>query len=96
MSHRKRFSGNSPAVQWLGLHACIARGTGSIPSRGTKIPQATHCGQKIRKRKKKEKDLPLGSEWSGFTKHLFIMDLGSLRKANLCVCGERAKNQLSG
>ena len=32
--------GNSLAVQWLGLHAFTAKGPGSIPGWGTKIPQA--------------------------------------------------------
>ena len=32
---------NSLAVQWLGLGAVTAKGTGLIPGRGTKIPQAT-------------------------------------------------------
>ena len=37
--------GNSLAVQWLGLSAdCL--GPGSIPGRGTKIPQASQRGQK--------------------------------------------------
>ena len=29
--------------QWLGLHAFIAKGLGSIPGQGTKIPQAMQC-----------------------------------------------------
>ena len=36
-------------VQWLGLHASTARDLGSIPGRGTKIPQAAWRGQKIGK-----------------------------------------------
>ena len=36
------FMGNSLPVQWLRLLASNARGTGSIPDRGTKIPQAAH------------------------------------------------------
>ena len=43
-------NGNSLAVQWLGLHTFIAEGLGSIPSRGTKIPQTEWHGKK-----KKEK-----------------------------------------
>ena len=39
-------SGNSLVVQWLRLHAFIAEGVGSIPGWGTKIPEATWCGQK--------------------------------------------------
>ena len=42
--------GNSLAVQWLGLHAFTAENMGSIPGRGTKIPQAAWHGQE-RKRK---------------------------------------------
>ena len=33
------YLGNSLAVQWLGLCTFIAKGTGSIPGQGTKIPQ---------------------------------------------------------
>ena len=46
-------SGNSLAVQWLGLCTFTAEGTGSTPGQRTKIPQATQCGQK-EKRKEKE------------------------------------------
>ena len=41
--------GNSLVVQWLGLHAFIAEGPGSIPGQGTKIPQAVSRGQKKKK-----------------------------------------------
>ena len=41
---------NSLVVQWLGLHAFTAEGAGSIPGRGTKIPQASQHGQKKKKR----------------------------------------------
>ena len=44
-------AGTYPVVQWLGLRAFIAEGTGSIPGRGTKIPQATRRAAK----KKQEK-----------------------------------------
>ena len=40
---------NSLEVQWLGLHAFTAKDTGSIPGRGTKIPQAMRCSQKKKK-----------------------------------------------
>ena len=40
-------------VQWLGLHASTARGMGSIPGQGTKIPHAAHHGQKKQKQKQK-------------------------------------------
>ena len=46
--------GTSLVLQWLGLCASIAGGTGSIPGRGTKIPQAVWCGPKQRKEKKRE------------------------------------------
>ena len=46
------FVGNSLTVQWLGLHAFTAEGTGSVPGWGTKIPQAVWCSQKKEKRKK--------------------------------------------
>ena len=36
-------------VPWLGLPASIAGGTGLIPGRGTKIPQAVWWGQKKKK-----------------------------------------------
>ena len=39
-SDKKAIHGNSLAVQWLGLHAFTAEGLGSIPGRGTEIPQA--------------------------------------------------------
>ena len=37
---------NSLVVQWLGLHASTAGGTGSVPGQGTKIPHAAWQGQK--------------------------------------------------
>ena len=36
-------------VQWLGLRARTAGGAGSIPGRGTKIPQAVSHSQKKKK-----------------------------------------------
>ena len=42
--------GNSLVVQWLGLHASIAGGPGSIPCQGTNIPQAVQNGQRKKKR----------------------------------------------
>ena len=51
----RRRQGNSLAVQWLGLHASTAGGMGLIPRQGTKIPQATWCGQKKKKKKKTNK-----------------------------------------
>ena len=43
--------GNYLETQRLGLSALTAKGLGSIPSRGTKIPQATRCNQKQNKTK---------------------------------------------
>ena len=51
-------AGNSLVVQWLGFCAFIAEGSGSLPGRGTKIPQGVQCGQK-KKKKKKEENLVL-------------------------------------
>ena len=48
-------SGTSLMVQWLGLRASTAGGTGSIPGQGTKIPHAARHGQKILKFKIKFK-----------------------------------------
>ena len=42
--------GNSLVVQWLGLCAFTAEGAGSIPGWGTKIPQATRCAVKKKKK----------------------------------------------
>ena len=38
--------GNSLALQWLGLSTFTAKGPGSIPGPGTKIPQAVQRGNK--------------------------------------------------
>ena len=38
--------GSSLVVQWLGCYPSTARGTGSIPSWGTKISQGAWCSQK--------------------------------------------------
>ena len=46
--------GNSLAVQWLGLRASTAGGTGLIPGRGTKFPHAAwHSLKKFFNKKKK-------------------------------------------
>ena len=46
-SHKKeRRTGNSLAVQWLGLHTFTAEGADSVLDGGTKIPQAVRHGQK--------------------------------------------------
>ena len=38
-------TGNSLEVQWLKLCTLTVEGLGSIPSQGTKIPQAMQCDQ---------------------------------------------------
>ena len=47
------------AVQWLGLHASTAGGTGLIPGQGTKIPHALWHGQKQNKTEKERGQLRL-------------------------------------
>ena len=54
VAYEKRNLGNSLAVQWLGLHASTAGGTGSIPGRGNYMLHSE------RKRKEK-KNLTLGT-----------------------------------
>ena len=44
--------GNSPVADWLGLGAFTAKGMGSIPGQGTKIPQAGQCSQKQQQQQK--------------------------------------------
>ena len=51
---KKTSIGASLVVQQLGLHAFTARGMGLIPALGTKIPQATWYGQKVKKKKEKD------------------------------------------
>ena len=53
----RTFHGTSLAVQWLRLCASTARGVGSIPGRGTKIPYAARCDQKKKKGGGKETGL---------------------------------------
>ena len=48
---------NSLVVQWLGLHTLTAKGTGSIPGRGTKLPQAI-----LQAKKKMGKKITTGRE----------------------------------
>ena len=44
---------NYVKVQWLGLCTSTAGDVGSIPGRGSQIPQAFWCGQKKKKKTKK-------------------------------------------
>ena len=50
-------AGNSLVVQWLGLYSFTAKGQGSIPGRGTKIPQVKWHDKRGKKTKAKEKRL---------------------------------------
>ena len=49
VGQKKVYIGTPLAVQWLGLHASTARGTGSIPAQRTKILHAVQCSQKKKK-----------------------------------------------
>ena len=51
-------SGNSLAVQWLGLGAFTAEGPGSIPGQGTKILQATWHSKKTKQTNKQNTKTP--------------------------------------
>ena len=60
--HDKRLSRNSLVVQWLGLCASTAGGTGSLPGWGTKILHAAQCGEnkkQANKKARKEKRLSM-------------------------------------
>ena len=50
----KAISGNSLAVQWLGLHTFTAEGPASVPRWGTKIPQAAQWRGEAKKKKEKK------------------------------------------
>lgn len=43
----KDIVGSPLAIHRLRLYLSTARGTGSIPDRGTRIPQAPKCSQKV-------------------------------------------------
>ena len=48
---KKNLTGNSLAVQWLGLCTSTAGSPGSIPSQRTKVPQDTGHSKKKRRKK---------------------------------------------
>ena len=50
---------NSLVVQWLGLCTLTVEGPGSIPGRGSKIPQATRRSPKKKKKKSRKAFLDL-------------------------------------
>ena len=64
LQQNKKGRGTSLATQWLKLHASAAWGTGSIPARGTKIPQALRHGQK-KKEREREKSTKNG-QWRDY------------------------------
>lgn len=45
-SNQERLHGNSLEPWWLGFHAFVAEGTGSIPGEVTEISQVALHGQK--------------------------------------------------
>ena len=52
----KEGQGDSLAVHYLGLKVLTAKGKGSIPGRGSKIPQAGWHGQKKKRTKRPQKE----------------------------------------
>ena len=54
MGEKPAWGGTSLAAQWLGLCASNARGTGLIPSQGTKIPHTTWGGLPTPPKKRKK------------------------------------------
>ena len=80
---RTTMSGNSLAVQWLGLCASVAAGLGLIPGWGIKIPQAhgMWCSQK--KNKTYNEVSPFTSQNVHHWESLQIMNAGeSMEKRN--------------
>ena len=59
----KMWSGNSLAVQWLGLRTLTTEGLRSIPGRGTKIPQAARCGPPPQKKLISKTKCGLSLQW---------------------------------
>ena len=82
-TQRKTNKREFPGVQWLGLWAFTA-GLGSVPSRGTKIPQAAWRCQKNKQNPKKQKTLPLWSITISLDFSKSIMLQSSLR---ICTLG---------
>ena len=65
--HLESGAGTSLVVQWLRHHPSTARGSGSIPGQGRKVPHAIWCSQNIQKRKNKPRWgwEPLNVVWIG-------------------------------
>ena len=47
-------------VEWLGLCTSNVEAMGLVPGWGTRIPHALSCGQNLKRKKEKEKNL---EEW---------------------------------
>ena len=62
--------GSSREVQGLGLLTQTAESVGSVPGRGTKVPYASGCVQKLKKKKLETMQYPFQSKNSppGVTK----------------------------
>ena len=71
--------GTSLAVKWLRLCASTARGAGSIPGQGTKIPHALCYGQNIKGKNSKQKIiLNLKGLWKFFKDFILYEDFSSI------------------
>ena len=68
-------------VQWLRLCASNAKGMGSIPVQGTKIPHAAQCGQENILKKKKERSISWFSNRNGDVEGSVVT--GQVRAAGL-------------
>ena len=88
--------GNSLVVKWLGLRAFTAKGQGSIPGQGTKIPQAVWCSQKTKQNKKTRYQM-LSRIWR---KRTLVYDVGSVNWYSHCgnsmEVPQEIKNRITG
>ena len=50
LSFKRRKTGKSLVVQWVGLQAFTTEGMGLISGQGTEIPQGMQCDQKEKKK----------------------------------------------
>ena len=71
-------------VQWLRLRNSNAGGTGLIPDRGTMIPHAAQCSQKLKKKKNRTSD-----------SHESLTDLCKMVTASTWISGKRTKLPIS-
>ena len=93
---KNKISGNSLVVKWLGLRAFTAKGQGSIPGQGTKIPQAVWCSQKTKQNKKTRYQM-LSRIWR---KRTLVYDVGSVNWYSHCgnsmEVPQEIKNRITG